>query len=36
MVEIDFQGTEPVRAGDQFGIGRDTAPMIDQTSQERR
>ncbi|MFI5458402.1 MAG: YncE family protein [Isosphaerales bacterium] len=22
MVEVDFQGTEPVRAGDQFGLGR--------------
>jgi len=22
MVEIDFQGTEPVRSGDQFGLGR--------------
>lgn len=22
MVEIDFQGDEPVRAGDQFGVGR--------------
>jgi hypothetical protein len=22
MVEIDFQGTEPARAGDQFGLGR--------------
>jgi hypothetical protein len=22
MVEIDFKGTEPVRAGDQFGLGR--------------
>jgi len=22
MVEVDFQGTDPVRAGDQFGLGR--------------
>ena len=22
MLEIDFQGTEPLRAGDQFGLGR--------------
>jgi len=22
MVEVDFQGTQPVRAGDQFGLGR--------------
>ena len=22
MVEIDFQGNEPIRAGDQFGFGR--------------
>ena len=22
MVEIDFKGSEPVRAGDQFGLGR--------------
>ncbi len=22
MVEVDFQGTEPIRAGDQFGLGR--------------
>jgi hypothetical protein len=22
MMEIDFQGDEPVHAGDQFGIGR--------------
>ena len=22
MMEVDFQGTEPVRAGDQFGLGR--------------
>ena len=26
MVEIDFQGAEPVRAGDQFGFGRVTKP----------
>jgi hypothetical protein len=25
MVEIDFQGTEPIRAGDQFGLGRVSA-----------
>jgi hypothetical protein len=25
MVEIDFQGDEPVRAGDQFGVGRASA-----------
>jgi hypothetical protein len=22
MLEIDFRGSEPVRAGDQFGVGR--------------
>jgi hypothetical protein len=22
MVEIDFKGSEPVQAGDQFGLGR--------------
>ncbi len=22
MVEIDFRGSEPVQAGDQFGLGR--------------
>jgi hypothetical protein len=26
MVEVDFQGTEPLHAGDQFGIGRALAP----------
>jgi hypothetical protein len=26
MMEIDFQSDQPVRAGDQFGIGRRTAP----------
>ena len=26
MVEIDFRGDEPVRAGDQFGLGRRTSP----------
>ncbi|MGE3820002.1 MAG: YncE family protein [Isosphaeraceae bacterium] len=26
MVEIDFEGSNPVRAGDQFGVGRVTAP----------
>jgi DNA-binding beta-propeller fold protein YncE len=26
MVEIDFRGDEPVRTGDQFGVGRVTGP----------
>jgi DNA-binding beta-propeller fold protein YncE len=28
MVEIDFDGVKPVRAGDQFGVGRVTAPCV--------
>ena len=26
MLEIDFSGTQPIRAGDQFGIGRKLKP----------
>jgi len=26
MLEIDFRGNQPTRAGDQFGIGRKTNP----------
>ena len=26
MLEIDFRGGRPVRAGDQFGLGRLTRP----------
>jgi DNA-binding beta-propeller fold protein YncE len=26
MVEIDFAGTQPIRTGDQFGLGRKTKP----------
>ena len=25
MMEVDFQGTEPIRTGDQFGVGRVTS-----------
>ena len=26
MLEIDFEGDRPIRAGDQFGLGRVTPP----------
>ena len=26
MLEVDFRGTEPIRAGDQFGFGRPSRP----------
>lgn len=28
LLEIDFRGSEPVRAGDQFGVGRMTGPEV--------
>lgn len=35
MVEVDFQGSEPIGAGDQFGVGRVTSPA-GQSLQPRR